>query len=819
MKILLFLLLAFFGLTARAHQDYLPASAAPVPTPTDTSRVVDVEEVVVIATPKENTRLRKTETSVTLFSKDALQNMGVNGLSDLSGFASNFFMPDYGSAQTSAIYIRGVGSRINTPAVSVYIDDVPAVDKSGYNLHLLGINRIDVLRGPQGTLYGRNAMGGIIRIYTDNPFTRQYTEVTTGASTRDGGAQLSALTNQKFSSKLALSAGGFYRHSGGIYRNDFLGKKVGGEEQAGGRLRLMFKPDRQWLLTLSGNYEYTDQDTYPYFYAGPVAGPETLPEALDRITANRPSSYRRHLFSTAFKAEVKKPDFSAFSMTSYQRLDDRMMMDQDFISLDYYTLEQRQQSDALTQEFVVKSAPGRRLEWTGGLFGLWQNLRTQAPVVFYSDGVEMVNGLLSRVLPDVSYTHPMTGRPITISQSLALTDPMLTLQNRMRTPVLNGAAFVQATLHDLLLPRLSLTAGARVDYEHQELNFATDRHDVNFTYSMPMIQPAALTSCPDLKGKVTNDYTRLLPKLALKYDLRGDRGNLYLTLSQGHRSGGYNVQMFSDVMRTALQQDMMTTTAAYCNNLLQAQADRAPSEAMRQMFLGIKQAMNEGMPRTTPPDVGATVTYRPEFCWNYEAGTHLNFLDRTLTADLSLFFVDTHDQQIARFTDSGMGRIMVNAGRSHSCGIETALRGNFLDSRLTMALNYGFTHAVFHDYDAGGGEDYTDNYVPFIPMHNVGLMADYTLPLGRSLLKALTLGANANGFGRTYWTEANNAYQNFYATLGAHLLLDFDRVKLNLWGKNLTQTHYRAFYFESMNRGYYQKGLPLQLGFNLSLRL
>ena len=175
MKSLLFLLLAFFGLTARAHQDYLPASAAPVPTPTDTSRVVDVEEVVVIATPKENTRLRKTETSVTLFSKDALQNMGVNGLNDLSGFASNFFMPDYGSAQTSAIYIRGVGSRINTPAVSVYIDDVPAVDKSGYNLHLLGINRIDVLRGPQGTLYGRNAMGGIIRIYTDNPFTRQYT--------------------------------------------------------------------------------------------------------------------------------------------------------------------------------------------------------------------------------------------------------------------------------------------------------------------------------------------------------------------------------------------------------------------------------------------------------------------------------------------------------------------------------------------------------------------------------------------------------------------------------------------------------------------
>ena len=423
-------------------------------TPNDSSRIVDIEEVVVVASPKENSALRKTSSSVSLFSSETLRSEGVKTLSDLSGYAPNLYMPAYGSAQTSAIYIRGVGSRINTPAVALYVDDVPIADKSAYNISLNGISRIDVLRGPQGTLYGRNAMGGIVRIYTDNPLVKQGTSVRMGTSSRDKASYLSAITNLKLSNRTALSLNGFYRNTKGIFHNDTLGKKIGGGNEAGGKLRLVYQPGKKLNFDLNVSYEYTDQSTYPYFYSGTVDGEETLPAILNSITANRESSYRRNMLTASLRTEYKASTFKAYSITSYQHMNDRTMMDQDFTYLDYYTLEQRQTSNALTEELIFKSQAEKRLQWTGGLFGMWQNLYTTAPVTFYKDGMEMLNGILDNVLPDISYTNPMSQRAMTITQSLALTDKQIALGCRMHTPVLNGAAFMQGTLRNLLLQNL-----------------------------------------------------------------------------------------------------------------------------------------------------------------------------------------------------------------------------------------------------------------------------------------------------------------------------------------------------------------------------
>ena len=83
----------------------------------------------------------------------------MTSIKHLTGLVPNFYMPDYGPRLTSAIYIRGIGSRINTPAVGLYVDNVPYLDKSAFDFNTYDIERIDVLRGPQSTLYGRNAMG------------------------------------------------------------------------------------------------------------------------------------------------------------------------------------------------------------------------------------------------------------------------------------------------------------------------------------------------------------------------------------------------------------------------------------------------------------------------------------------------------------------------------------------------------------------------------------------------------------------------------------------------------------------------------------
>ena len=170
----MFSLLAFTGAGAEGFVPDVNPSAL------DTAKVVDVEEVVVVASPKENIKLRKQPVSVTLFSGEGLDNLGVTSVKDLTGFVHNLYIPDYGSRLTSSVYIRGIGSRMNTPAVGMYVDNMPYIDKSAYDFTFLDIDRIDVLNGPQGTLYGRNSMGGLFRVFTSDPLRKQGTVAVVG---------------------------------------------------------------------------------------------------------------------------------------------------------------------------------------------------------------------------------------------------------------------------------------------------------------------------------------------------------------------------------------------------------------------------------------------------------------------------------------------------------------------------------------------------------------------------------------------------------------------------------------------------------------
>lgn len=145
--------------------------------PKDSLKIVDIEEVVVIATPKENRKLRDLPVAATVLSQDNMRANQVNSVKNLTGIVPNLFIPDYGSKLTTSIYIRGIGSRINTPSVGLYVDNIPYIDKSAFDFNYADIERIDILRGPQGTLYGRNTMGGLIKVHTKSPFTYQGTDI------------------------------------------------------------------------------------------------------------------------------------------------------------------------------------------------------------------------------------------------------------------------------------------------------------------------------------------------------------------------------------------------------------------------------------------------------------------------------------------------------------------------------------------------------------------------------------------------------------------------------------------------------------------
>ena len=177
--------------------------------PKDSLKVVDIEEVVVIATPIENRKLRELPVATTLLSQKDMQANQVHSVKNLTGIVPNLFIPVYGSKLTTSIYIRGIGSRINTPAVGLYVDNIPYIDKSAFDFNFYDIERIDILRGPQGTLYGRNTMGGLIKVHTRSPFSYQGTDVKLSYGSKSNYRSASLTHYHRWNERFAFSAGGY----------------------------------------------------------------------------------------------------------------------------------------------------------------------------------------------------------------------------------------------------------------------------------------------------------------------------------------------------------------------------------------------------------------------------------------------------------------------------------------------------------------------------------------------------------------------------------------------------------------------------------
>lgn len=785
----------------------------------DSLRVVDVEEVVVVSSPKSNSRMREQPMGVTLLSRDRMEEMGVSDVKKLSAVVPNMYIPDYGSRLTSAIYIRGVGSRINTPSVGLYVDNIPYIDKSAFDFNYSDVDRIDVLRGPQGTLYGRNAMGGMINIATKSPFAYQGTDVKLGIASY--GTYRASLTHyHRTSSRFAFSAGGFYDRSGGFFENVVSGHgKVDDGRQAGGRIKTIWLPAERWKVTASVNYEHLNQGGYPYGVYDKGTG-EVAP-----VNYNQASGYRRDLLNVGVNVEHQGRCFTFTAVTGYQWLKDDMMLDQDFTPASVYTLEQRQRINTISEEVMFKSNGKRRWEWVSGLFAYHQQLRTDAPVTFMEDGMKMLSSMLSSVVPSRIEVPMGPTMQMHILPSLSLTDKEMRIRGDFSTPTTNVALYHQSTVHRLLgIRRLSLVAGLRLDYERMNLDYDSGtalRYTVGIDGAMKangvtvreiqMMKPTAMEVESGYRGALDKDFFHVVPKVALQYDLDNRKGNVYATVSSGFRSGGYNVQMFSDLLQVSLRNAMMSHT--------KTEVLAAVPPAYKDMVAGYLPDGGQD------PEVREAVEYKPETTLNYEIGTHLNLMDNRLQVDAVGYFMNTRDQQISRFAESGLGRVTVNAGRSHSKGVE-ASAAFALSRAFSLGASYGFTHATFKEYETNRvvngvlqSVSYAGNFVPFVPRHTLSVSGTYTRRLRPSnFIDQVVLHADFNGAGRIYWTEQNDMSQPFYGTLGVRVGLHHRRHSLECWVRNATNAKYTAFCFESMGTSFAQQGRPLQFGADLRLR-
>ena len=771
----------------------------------DTLTVRDMDELVVVSTPKEHALLRNQPIASTSLGARQLEQRHIDGIKGLTTHIPGLFIPTYGSRLTTSIYLRGVGSRIGTPAVGMYVDDIPLANMSSMDQDLSDADRIDVLRGPQGTLYGRNTMGGLIRVYTKNPMSYQGTDLMLGAATYNN-YRARVTHYHRPTDNFAFSAGVSYEHLGGFFRNYAKDKHhVDRGDDIAAHWRGIYRPSERVNIDLSARYQWTRQGAYPYAEKeGPDAG---------HVAYNRDGDYLRHNLTVGLKAEHNFDRIVMSSITGFQFLKDEMNMDQDYSREDIFALQQKQNSKVLSEEIAIKSKNSGRWQWTSGINFQYQWLKTEAPVTFQQEGVNWLSGIINRSLPDLSSVSPSLGR-----MSITLKNDRMPMGGTFNTPTLNTGLFHQSTVE--LVKNLSLTVGVRLDYEHYKMDYdAPGRMD--FDFAMMSNNPRNnivlndLNASPILKGKTSDDHLHVLPRIALKYDF-GQTGNVYASVSRGYRSGGYNVQQFSDLLQVKLRRSMMQAidagTEAYLTNLF-GHNPYVPAGHV-DMIMGL---IRGGMPTVDEPDVPKETFYKPETSWNYEIGTHLNLFDGRLKADLAAFWIETRDLQISQMAESGLGRVTINANKSRSIGMEASLQAAVTDA-LSVNASYGFTHATLRN---SGNEEHPDDYrVPFAPRHTMTVGAEYTWHT-RGWMQDITLGAIGKGNGRIYWTRENDLSQPFYALLDARLSVRHNGLELSLWGNNLTDTHYDAFCFVATaprTRTLSQLGMPLQVGIDCRLR-
>lgn len=699
---------------------------------------------------------------VSTFLMRRIEERGIASPKNLSAVVPGLNIPDYGTSMTSTIYVRGLGSRMDNPVIGLYVDDVPIIDKNCYDFSFTDIRRIDFLHGPQGTLYGRNSMLGVLSVETLSPTAYQGTRGTIeygSASTLS--AKLSA-----YKSRFGLTAA--YGHTDGFFINEYDGSNCGLSDSFSARARFVGgvgKASLDNILTVS----YIDQTGYPYRKL--MAG-ELLP-----VDYNDKSGYRRFFLMDGFRLKTEWRNWKISSVTSFQTLFDSMDMDQDFTPNSMFTLNQIQEQVAFTQEFIFK--PKTHTVWWDsqtGLFAMVKLNKMSAPVRFLKDGIK------SLILDNANSGIPQELGRLNIQEENFL------IYSDFDIALGNVAAYHESYFNT---GRWTFTAGLRLDFEASRMRYDSGS-DIHFIVSPAMSEYIPFSTKVD--GTETVRYAQLQPKLSVSYDATSERMrskglnmSLLASVSEGYRSGGFNTQIFSDVLQRKMMLGMMESLGVHLD--------------------GKGDLSTDGL------------TYRPEICLNYEIGG--KFRMRSAGHILESFFtayrVDCRNQQMTVFPyGNGTGRMMANAGRSRSLGVEA--EASWMWKGLSVSFAGSLMDARFVDYD-DGRNDWSGNRIPYSPESTLYLRCGHKFLTRGRFLRSVSLNADINRSGRIYWNEAGDISQSPYSLIGADVRLTTSKAELWLRGQNLTGTEYSVFYFKSVGNSFFQAGKPRRFTIGLSINL
>lgn len=469
---------------------------------------------IVVTAQRRSERLQDVPVAVTAATGERLAAVGIQSSQDLSVITPGLTIP-----QTSGYTqprIRGVGTSSNGPGienpVATYIDGVYIASAPSSLLTLNNIQRVEVLKGPQGTLFGRNATGGLIQIVTKDP-----------AHDAGGAVNLSygnyqtviadAYVTGGLSDTIAADFAVRYEHQDkGFGTNLFNGQEVGKlDHDFAGRMKLLIEPGDRTQIRLALDYESRDSDRdiqhldttqqpFSPFYLG--FGPFPLGGTYD---VNQNYEFRNKLKAGGASLQVDHDLGSATlkSITAYRKSKFQFNLDLDLLPIDGFTAFSIAKFNQFSQELQLSSNDSGPLKWVAGLY------------YFHSkDGWQPID---IGIGPLVNAQAP--GVPFHIID-----------ENYQKTDAV--AAYAQASYE--ILPNTNLTLGGRYNYEHKSVSgtesytaFGAPAGSVPFPDTSP---PASVPT------KAT--FKRFNYRIALDHKFGPDILG-YISYNTGFKSGGF----------------------------------------------------------------------------------------------------------------------------------------------------------------------------------------------------------------------------------------------------------------------------------------
>ncbi len=462
-----------------------------------TEAVSQLDEVVVSADKKEQ-QLVHIPYSISSLSAREINQYRLWNTRELTGIIPNYFAGHSGDDR-NVVSIRGITTTSYDPAIAVYVDGVNQFSLDTYIPQLNDVERIEVLRGPQGTLYGRNAMGGVINIITKQPSnkTRAFAELTNGNYNQfryTAGVQTPLIKDRLFFGATALVQG-----RDGYYKNEFNNKSFEDQQTVSGNYYLKYRIGKNWSAT--ANYKHQNNRNWGAFPL--INGLESALENPYKLSQNAVGKMIDNTQNASLTLQHRSNNILFRSQTAYQKNYRYYTspLDGDFSPLDAVSIINDYGKDynkvtVWTQEFRVSNAPSSsRLNWTGGAYFFSQQAPVKQATHFGEDA-------------------GMLGSPMTNFSSITTS----TAKNR-------GLAFF-GQVEYAISEKWNVLAGLRYDYESKRLNvlgeFQPDGAD-------PMV------TRPDTAAKA--GFSAVSPKVGVSYAV-SEQGRLFANFTRGFRTGG-----------------------------------------------------------------------------------------------------------------------------------------------------------------------------------------------------------------------------------------------------------------------------------------